>query len=526
MTISDSAVSPPQPPQAGDANPAQTIYLRPLTDNAYRILGVGVGVSQNEIYEAASALRRALKLDAASSSRRDCLWLGSPKRTEADVRDALGRLAVPSRRIYERLFWFYEDRTADAPAPDADTLKQIVSSIVSTENPAARHDAALLSLATALSYDAGVTRAALWSMSLALWKETVERDDFWSLLVATDLKGDFEQLATYSEVRELRRRTLRLVTTPVADIARDAVTREDYETARRALAVLRDAALPEALFNGYEQDILAPVEDLFDARLEEVFGTLRGSVEAGLWFTDKRRCCEETLSNYNHEIKPLLRRFLNLAGVRSAAARRVFEATAVALHEVAEVYREVGEMELGRRLQARALRLSPPGCAALASNEAGMEIPSEQSGDRTDEEYRRGLQEELRPQAELFSAYIETTAAKPPSPIASVMESTWAGLLLVVVGIFCGLFVGHSPGGRSYRGLPPGIDFNQNFNRRIYVSPNMNIKIPPMPDLTPYPPLRIEPPGTTRRRRQQPGTVTPKKVRRDGSNAARRANRR
>ncbi|MDQ3803639.1 MAG: hypothetical protein M3416_07400, partial [Acidobacteriota bacterium] len=69
--------------------------LEPVARSAFRTLGLTASASQAEVFEAAEALRLALKLGVEKKFDGDLAWLGSVARAEADVRDATGRLSDP-----------------------------------------------------------------------------------------------------------------------------------------------------------------------------------------------------------------------------------------------------------------------------------------------------------------------------------------------------------------------------------------------------------------------------------------------
>jgi hypothetical protein len=465
-------------------------YLEPVRRNAFRLLGLRGAATQREIHEAASAVRRRLKLGVAHTSPQDALWLGPLERTEMDVRDALGRLARPAQRIAERLLWFYEDAPHVAPTANLVTRGGAEALVVRTEE---RHDAALASFAAALRFDPDVKQGEIWTRALSLWQELTERDEFWSLLVAADLKGDFEQLATHGEARELRARVMHLVTTPLAGLAKDGVARKRYDVTTRALEVLRCAGLEEKLFAGYENEILAPVEDGFEALNRSVFDELRWERMRYNSPDAQRQACDATLRRFDREIKPALAAFLKMAGVESLATRRVFESAAVELFQLADAYQRGGEREAGQLLARKAWTFAPPESVAAFEIEEGRAQfgGADWGGARTQEEYLARLRRELRPQTELFAQYITQENLSPqlssapnftPTPARDMSEGFGQIFLYVLFVIACiGFGVCSSSGTRrGYRGnihLPPPT-FNYNYNVQLppLVTPRINIE--------------------------------------------------
>ena len=141
----------------------------PAARGAFRTLGLAASASQAEVFEAAEALRLALKLGVEKRFDTDLAWLGGAARTEADVRDALGRLGDPPRRAAERLFWFHAPRVCPRPgSPEA--LRRECEALAARGGPAALHDAALLLLAGLHALDPQFKEPAAWARAFALWR--------------------------------------------------------------------------------------------------------------------------------------------------------------------------------------------------------------------------------------------------------------------------------------------------------------------------------------------------------------------
>ena len=81
--------------------------FEPAARDAFRVLGLGAGAAQGEVFDAASSLRLALKVGVRKRFEGDAAWLGEVARKESDVRDAVGRLSEPVQRARERLYWFH-----------------------------------------------------------------------------------------------------------------------------------------------------------------------------------------------------------------------------------------------------------------------------------------------------------------------------------------------------------------------------------------------------------------------------------
>ncbi|HEX8131460.1 MAG TPA: rhodanese-like domain-containing protein [Pyrinomonadaceae bacterium] len=443
--------------------------LLPLAGNAFRLLGLSGHASQREIYAAASALRRAIKLGMVKTHAPGIAWLGALEPTENGVRDALSRLTVPAQRIYERLFWFFDPQAAAvvvAATHGLTSLQDSAARLSADGSPSARHDLALLSLALMLRLDPALKLADDWRRTYALWKELIEGRELWSLLMAADLKGDFEQTTTFGEIGELRARAWRLVTAPLAEIAKDNILRGEHAQAGRALAVLYASGLPQTLANEYEQEILGPVEDEFEGLLSVAFSSYRYEVKTGQNIGERRATCWRAHARFNEEVKPALKKILLLGGTESACVRRVFATAADALDELAEGFETGYDKESSMRILRKAWQLAPPESASLLLIEEHLAAAGDASErpPKTEDDYARQLSLALREpavQPELFTAYVQKEESEKH------LERWGKGASRFVFFIVVALFVG-----KCFNSLPGSR--NPNINRAM----NLNVAVP------------------------------------------------
>jgi rhodanese-related sulfurtransferase len=455
--------------------------LMPLANNAFRLLDLPCHASQREIYASAAALRRAIKLGVVKMPAHHLAWLGALDRTENDVRDALSRLSTPAQRIYERFFWFFDPQAAATTEPGLASLQETAAHPPTAEGASARHDTALLSLAIMLRLDPALKHASDWRRVYALWKEVIEDREFWSSLMAADLKGDFEQVTTFGEIGELRARAWRLVTAPLSENANDAIVRKDYAQAGRALAVLCGGDLPQTLADEYEQEILGPVEDEFDALLSEAFSRYRYEVKTNQSIGERRETCWRAHARFNEEVRPVLKKILELAGAQSVFTRRVFAAAADALDELAEGFETGFDHESQVKMLRKAWQLAPPASASLLLIEEHLAAAGDASErqPKTEADYARQLGSALREpvaQPELFTAYVQKEEAEKS------LERWGKGASRFIFFVVFALFVG-----KCFNSLPG--------SRRPNKYPLMNLNVP-YPQFTPVPTpeLSLNPP--------------------------------
>jgi hypothetical protein len=487
-------------------------------------------------------VRLALKLGVRKTFEGDVSWLEPVSRKESDVRDAVGRLSEPAQRAAERLFWFH-GRVTPTPARTVAELERAVGALLSVASGdsgdppaaarhsaaspddalhdgavpcAALHDAALLALAGLVRLDPALRDAGAWARALDLWRRTFEAEEFWSLLVAADLKGDYEQPVTFGEVRELRLRAPRLVSVPVAARAREAALHGNLRACTHALAILRGAHLPAPLLEEYERETIGPVEDGLIEKLDAAFAWV-GLMGLGAHSASTRRnYCNQAWRRFEL-LRPRLVEFVAMAGNDSYAVRRVCEHAATKLQRLAEAFDNAGRREESLFVCLKARALAPPGCEELPAIEeklralgAGAELR-----ERTPDEYAQARARELadeRVPSKLFKD--DPKGGKTLDSFTSQGNSSGGCLpgvvLLMIVAAFFGLqecgVIKTSPSHTSFDSFP-SINIRPetpNLNFTLY-----NVNIPPL-NLRLY---SIEPRGVskprgrrrTNRRREPPG---------------------
>ena len=487
-----AAVEPPRESEAAS--------FEPLARSAFRTLGVAAGASRHEVADAASSVRLALKLGVRKSFDSDLAWLGPVAREESDVRDALGRLSEPARRAFERLFWF------DAPpaalhVSNVEELERAVSFLSSNEADAPR-DAALLALAGLTRLDPLALEAGAWARAFALWRRVFEAEEFWSRLVASDLRGDFEQLVTYAEVRELRVSAPRVVSRTLAESARDAALRTDAGECGRYLALLRGAGLPAALVDEYEREALGPLEDTLTERIDSAF--------AWIPFVTREISGAATARNYANAgwrrfrfVRRDLAEFASAAGASHYSARRVLEHAASKLLQLSERFDSLGRPEESLFIALKSRALAPPGGEARAKADERLRALGADEAIRveTEDEYAAALARELadaREPEKLFKddakgeatidRFINAFASDGASFAAPRRNTGFLPALLTCLGFaftcFALQFFGvikTSPSPNYPRGvpMPTYTPFQMNLNY------NLNLNIRPYPIPTP-----------------------------------------
>jgi hypothetical protein len=500
-----------------EAKPAPGVF-KPAARSAFRALGLGATAARGEVFDAASSVRLALKLGVRKTFEADAAWLFGPAaREETDVRDAVGRLSEPAQRARERLFWFH-GRAPHAPAANAAELSLAVDALLAGERAEALHDAALLALCGAARLDPALRDPGAWRRALGLWRRVFEGEEFWTLLVAADLKGDYEQPVTFGEVEELRQSAPRAVAEHVAAFGGEAARRGRLPATARALSLLRGAGLPAALLQEYENELVGPAEDLVTEELDGAFAWAGGLGFGAKSAATRRNYCNEAWRKFD-KLRPRLAEFVELAGEDFYATRRVFGHAASKLLRLAGSFEEAGRRPEAVFVCRRALALAPPGSGE--SDAAGAKLVALGAGEEAGAPGRGGYAEALAggwaeaapkklfkddPKGDkTFSAV--ASAGDTPGCLTSV--AVYALIAAACFGLqWCGV-INTRPTRTPIESLPPvnirpNLNFNYNLNYNYNVPPPLNLRI-----YTDPPPKSTRRPGGGKRRRPREETAVP-----------------
>jgi hypothetical protein len=499
------------------------------------VLGLGAGAAQGEVFDAASSLRLALKVGVRKTFEGDAAWLGEVARKESDVRDAVGRLSEPVQRARERLYWFHlpaprarVSTTAELTAAVEELLKRVSvrpfnsdeegGGRLTDEEAAALHDAALLALAGLVRLDPTLREVEVWARALRLWRRLFGCEEFWSLLVALDLKGDYEQSVTFGEVAELRRAAPRVVYAHAAGRAGAAVVRGELREAARALELLRGAELPPTLLREYEEETVGPAEDKLTEELDTAF-TWVGMAGFDLKpAAERRNYCNAAWHRFEL-VRPRLADFARLAGVDSFYARRVFEHASSKLFKLALFFEEIQRTQEALFICLKARALAPPDSAELADIDEKLSALGAvgELRERSQGEYEAALARELedaRVPTKLFKddpkggKTLDSYMRKSDTPGCLTSVAFW--LLMVGVGVGIRVCAGGKPR-TPYMPLNslPTVNLRPNLNYNANL--NLNYNIPPPLNLSPYtnPPRSTRTPRERRPRAQGNDNATP-----------------
>ncbi len=495
-----------------EARPAPGVF-KPAARSAFRALGLASNAARGEVFDAASSVRLALKLGVRKTFDADAAWLFGPaSREETDVRDAVGRLSEPAQRARERLFWFHT-RAPHAHASNVAELSLAVDALLAVESPEALHDAALLALCGLLRLDPTLRDAEAWRRAFGLWRRVFEGEEFWTLLVAADLKGDYEQPVTFGEVEELRQSAPRVVAEHVAAFGGEATRRGRLPVAARALSLLRGAGLPAALLQEYENEIVGPAEDLVTEELDQAFAWAGGLGFGAKSAATRRNYCNEAWRKFD-KLRPRLAEFVELAGEDFYATRRVFEHAASKLLRLAGSFEEAGRRPEALVVCRRALALAPPGSDESDAAEAKLLALGavEEARATSRDGYAKALAGEWAAAVPKNLFRDDPKGDKTFSAIANTSDTpgcltTVAFYALMAAACFglqwCGV-INTRPTRKPIESLPPmnirpNLNFNYNLNHNYNVPPPLNLRI-----YTDPPPKSTRRPGGGGKTRRPP----------------------
>lgn len=294
---------------------SKTHQIERFSKNAFRILGLPAHASLSAIQKADESMRRTLKLGVNKPSAWDLPWIGPIERSEADVREALGRLTgTPALRLRERALWF-ETGERLLSGLTISTLDDSISDRSAIKEVAAQHDLAVLRCLASMLIDPNIKNQDRWSKALSKWSELSENDDYWGMLLESEMNGGFEPCATSGDVDQVRSESLSLMGEILAGMARDAISQGDISLCKRALKSMRAAHLPDSVVAKLESDTFGGREDSFVAACSDVQSECRKkTVRDEKSASANRGACDAAFAQFESEIEVELYRLTEVVG--------------------------------------------------------------------------------------------------------------------------------------------------------------------------------------------------------------------
>ncbi len=370
-----------------------------LASNAYRALGVTAEADAARVHGAASSALRAAALGLDPVADADLPGLGKLSRTEATIRMALGRVQNPQHRIRDRLFWFHASPTTSS-ATDAHP------------GTISDHDAALLSLLTAMSNDPVGEGARGWLAAIRAFAELASRDDYWLLCSQLEERCEFEPRALPSEINALRNDAVRLAAEGYLMAVRDALSREDTSRARlmlEALFQLRDTG-PWAV--RAIEELTAPSTDAVRVHCDEVRKSFISKVsQARDAASANALICADALKYYRAHVQPALAKVAELLGSDDERYANARQEAAIVLVQIAVSFSWADDAVRSEELTREALEFAPDAAHATRLKAELPRIEQQAQRQRVAESLRATLRANAPAEA-AEKAYAEAIGAR------------------------------------------------------------------------------------------------------------------
>lgn len=371
----------------------QSALWQQFARNPFRVLGLPGNASQKAILERAAALDRAVRVGVRRPpSPWNLEWCSQSQHDRSSIADALGRLNNSRQRLSSRLFWISQSEIFVADISPT-TIDNSVAALRSSLLPADHHDAAVLALAACFMKDAAVQDADHWRIALQMWTNLVESEEFWSGFWDVEELGDFEPSASVEDFDQLKAESLQLAIEPIAQLAREAASRSEFDRCRRALKIVH-TALPSEMGSALEESVFGPYEDNLVRNSKEITKRCWADIRqdrASAKLNEKP--CEVAVDRWKQELEPRYRDFVAMAGTRSVAALHVRQEYGDFLAGLGNALTWADHWVEAERLMSLALSCLPPDSPARERIEGAI---SRFSGEASREREReRTRQQEL-----------------------------------------------------------------------------------------------------------------------------------
>jgi hypothetical protein len=371
--------------------------LQQVERNAFRVLGLPADASQKAILERAAALDRAAKVGVIQQpASSDLEFFGQLRPDRTSISEALGRLSNPQQRLTERLFWITQlgRLLSDTSQGTLDSaILALQGSLFSTD----QHDAAVFSLAACFLTDSDVQDAEGWGKALEMWADLISSDDFWSEFLDTEISGDFEPAASFEDVDQLRGRSQQLALGPLAELARDAASRSEFDRCRRALDIIRTAPFPPEIGSAAEESVLGAYEDDLIRTSKEVTKRCWEAIRQDRASAElNAKACSLTVDRWKQDLEPRYRNLVAMSGAVSDVGLRARQEYADFLTGLGNAFSWADKWVDAERALKQALSVLP---AASPSRERLLERSLElgtAAAEQREKERARGTQTDIK----------------------------------------------------------------------------------------------------------------------------------
>lgn len=324
-------------------------HLRPIRENAYRILGLPADADFPTIQKRVDELKLQAKLGKALKTDWDLDWVWPVERTEATIQEALWRLSDPALRLREKLFWFTGKHTGAVSAyQDTDEWRtEFVVGALS--NPKLGHDVAIYLLMQTASVELNYCLEA-WQSTLVLWRLVAADDYFWNSLKAQEDQGQFLRSATENDIDQLRISCLLQVTEGFVSQAQQALIDKDDAAVEAILAVIDGADLAEYV----DEQIEAAIFGFMKIDLEKLYDDV---------LAENYR--QDAMNKLKKEFLPLYERLSKLLKPESRLRPQIQETVIQCFYRILTLWTWSGDEPDFLYLRREAKRIAPPDSLVL-----------------------------------------------------------------------------------------------------------------------------------------------------------------
>jgi hypothetical protein len=186
------------------------------------------------------------------------------------------------------------------------------------------HDSAVFALVSCFLTDIDAQDADIWGTTLRIWAGLIESEDFWAEFFDIENAGDFEPAASFEDIDELRARSHQLAIGPVAELARDAASRSEFDRCRRVIEIIRAAPFPSEIVSAAEESVLGPYEDALVRTSKEItkacWDDIRQDRASSEWNT---KASSVAVDRWKQEVEPRYRNLIAMTGAGTDCGLRV-----------------------------------------------------------------------------------------------------------------------------------------------------------------------------------------------------------
>ena len=284
--------------------PRQSSASNPYSDNAFRLLGLGVTASEREVRGRSKELVLAAELG-----------MSDPGQGER-IRRAAAALEDPVSRLREEVYWLHLTPTpvsATIDLADAKALssaKRSLAILAKQGSDEAAHDLAVLAHASII--EAGIDEAARWKVAVVRWHQVWASEPFW-LRVSLRAEALGDPRATNAAVQALRAELPLRILLPTSSLVARLLEEENDPAAARHLAIVSKSNFPLEVVERIRSSATEGLRSRIRAGVAEIQEHLEVAERSGNNpAANLRPALVEAWTTFRSEVVPLVERLPNI----------------------------------------------------------------------------------------------------------------------------------------------------------------------------------------------------------------------